>query len=304
MERALEAVSVIVPTTATTERQGSLLRAIDSIRAQRGVRAIPIVVANGARCDRALLDALAGRSDIRFVYRAEGNLPAALRKGRMLVETRFFAELDDDDELLPDALAVRLQPMADPAIDVVVTNGFIRAAGRDVVNLPDIATYQADPLAALMRNLWLAPCAGLFRTSTIGPEFFDGIPAYLEWTYLAMKIALRRNVHFLGRPTFIYNASTSGSLSKSANYVLRQPAAIKAIMALNPPPPIMRQLERKHSAALHNASTWARMEGRYASAWKWHLLSLAGRGGWRYLSYTRRLLRPAPAPQLSAAMSE
>jgi len=113
-------VSVILPTVAVASRAACLGRALQSVFAQESVRVDPIVVANGLDCDHDLLSALGRRRDIRLVRRREGGLAAAITAGRELVDAPYFAELDDDDFLLPGALAAREARMeADRSVDAV-----------------------------------------------------------------------------------------------------------------------------------------------------------------------------------------
>jgi hypothetical protein len=137
--------------------------------------------------------------------------------------------------------------------------------------------------------MWLHPCAGLYRTQRVGREFFEGMPAYLEWTFMAMRLALSREIRFVNEPTFVYNADTAGSLSKSKNYIVQQPHAIKRLMELEPPPHLVRLLKEKYAAALHDASAVELFDGNRAAAWRLHLKSLWHGGLMRYGLYTRHL---------------
>lgn len=287
---SVNSVSVIIPTAATRDRAGSLGRALDSALSQDGVRPDVIVVANGPSCDPDILAALARRRDIRLIRRHEAGLGASISTGRDHVNAPFFAELDDDDLLLPGALARRIERMrAEPTVDAVVTSGFLRAGGRETLNFPEIARFAADPLRALMDSMWLPPCAGLFRTATIPGEYFRAMPPYLEWTYLAMVLALERRIAFVQAPTFVYSEDTPGSLSKSREYVLQQPEAIKRLLRLPVPPDVRRRLRQKYVAALHGASVTGLSLGHTSLAWRLHLRTVLYPRGWRYLSYTRHL---------------
>src|SRR5262245_51696166 len=132
------AVSVIIPTLARPERVPGLMRAIDNVTSQAGGLGLPIVVVNGPFAAPALRESLARRQDLRLITLAEPGLPRALRAGRAAVETAYFCVLDDDDELLPEALAIRLGAFeADPRADVVVTNGYLDGFGRREINIAD-----------------------------------------------------------------------------------------------------------------------------------------------------------------------
>jgi glycosyltransferase involved in cell wall biosynthesis len=118
-------ISVLVCTLARKRRAKLLQRALASIlEGQQGL-GLPVLVVNGTAFDEDLLRRLEARTDIKVIYRAKPSLSAALRAGRKQIETPYFATLDDDDELLPGALAKRLAALtADPKADLVVTNGY------------------------------------------------------------------------------------------------------------------------------------------------------------------------------------
>jgi len=283
---------VILPTTAITTRLCGLNRAIESVLSQQCVEVDLIVIANGPHCDHQILRGLEKRSELRLIYTEEGSYPAALRLGRDQVDAPFFAELDDDDELLPMALATRLDHIErDPAIDVVVTNGILRRGGHDSVGIRDIDSCRTDPLRRLMDDMWLVPCAALYRAATVTPDFFEAIPQAMEWTYVGTRLTLTKNIVFVDVPTFVYNRDTSDSLSRSKRYLLSTPEAMRRLMELELPADIREIVREKHVRSLHAASELERMDGNVSEAWKWHLRTLTHRYGWRYLAYTRHLVR-------------
>jgi len=296
------AVSVIIPTLARPERVPSLMRAIDSITSQAGGCAVPIVVVNGPFAAPAATESLAHRQDLRLITLADASLPLALHAGRAAVETAYFSVLDDDDELLPEAVAIRLGAFeADPRADVVVTNGYLDGFGRREINIADFHEIEREPLRTLLRRNWLSPCAGTFRTRAVPLELFERIPAYREWTYLGLRLALDRTIRFLNRPTFVYRTDTDGSLSKSKAYILGEPRAIAEMLRLDLPSDVRAMVRDHLRAGLHSASDRERVDGNYVAAWGWHLRCLAQAGGWRYLSYTRHLLSGS-ARRMAAAL--
>jgi hypothetical protein len=295
----LPTVSVIIPTTCEARRWESLQRAIDSARDSQGVEVSVIVVVNGKRFDQACLDELRSRTDITVAYREEGSAPLAQRHGRSMVRTGFFAFLDDDDEYLPQALAHRCAPLlADPSLGFVATNGYRRLGTQDRVVVTTARAVQADPLAALARENWLASCGGLFRTSSVSLDYFDDPAPFLEWTYLAYRLALDFKMVFLDVPTFRIN-DTPASLSKSAAYREAELSVLLRIAALPLPRSVMRQVRGKVGRVYHDLSFEARLQGHSARAWGLHVRSLLLPGGWRYLGYSRKLLpfgEPRSAP--------
>lgn len=289
---AARAVSVIMPTKALRERQVLLRRALQSILDQEGVRTVPLIVINGPQQDPDLVRKLQSNNHARVRILDDANLPGALAAGRDMVETEWFAELDDDDTLLPGALAYRVRGLDDDAeLDAVVTNGIRRSASGDIVHLDDLPALRRDPLRALLRGNWLLPGSWLCRTRSVGPWLFDGMPAFRECTYLALQFATRCRLQFLERPTVIWHADTPGSDSKSREYVLAGISAHQRFLELDLPDDVRTSIQRK-LPGLQNAIARLHLEDcRLREAWAWHVRSLREPGGWRQLPFTRHFLR-------------
>jgi glycosyltransferase involved in cell wall biosynthesis len=297
-------VSVIVPTSALPRRRALIWRAINSILDQADICAVPTVIVNGPGRDRDLTRELARDRRLRVHVLEEAGLPNALHVGRRLVDTPWFAELDDDDLLLPGALATRVKALAESdAYDCVVTNGYRRCAGKDTLNIPDMSAVARDPLGAFWKRNWLLPGSYLCRTDRVGPEFFDGMPEALECSFIALRLAASYRITFLDRPTVIWTEDTPGSLSKSRERFVALAGAYERLLMLDLPPSARRKLLERITGEYHSASDWYRREGDRREAWRWHLRSLVRRGGHRYLPYTRRLLWEPFAPRRLAPRS-
>lgn len=296
----LSEITVLIPTIATRARTPHLWKAINSVRAQRGVQVRIVVVANGAASDTGLLARLGERDDIAVLRSPVADFPNALRIGRKAVETAFFAELDDDDELTPDALAQRLELIQrDPDVDVVVSNGRIRKGDVEELSIPDIAAVRADPLRSLLRRNWLLPGSALFRTARVPIDWFDTIPRCLEWTWLGLNLSLHCRIAFLDQPAVVHYADLPFSTDASRHCQFERVNALRALFALPVPADVRRRLRTKLGDALHSVSALHRAEGEWRTAWARHLESLTLPGGWRYLLYTRYLFG-WPTSRLSA----
>ena len=289
-------VSVIVPTTALVERGALLRRALDSILAQTGVRAIPTVVVNGPSRDLAITREILADRRLRSIVREAGGLAGALHAGRGLVDTPWFAELDDDDVLLPGALRLRLDALVDTEHDCVVTNGLRRSGGTDTLHIADIRAVERDPIGAFFESNWLLPGSYLCRTDRVGRDVYDGMPASLECTFLALRLATSYRVRFVGRPTVVWHVDTPGSLSKSREWILAQAGAYRTILDLDLPRRARREVHERISRDCHAVAHLCLQEGRVREAWRWHLRSLCRPGGERFFLYTRKLLWAALAP--------
>jgi glycosyltransferase involved in cell wall biosynthesis len=292
---------VLLATLASAPRAPFLRRALESIRAQQPLRTRAIVVANGADADPALLDELARRPDVTLLRQPEASLPAALALGRAAVDSPAFGQLDDDDELLPGALAARLARLQGPdRPDAVVTNGLVRGGREERESITDAAAVAAAPLDAMMRGNWLLPGAALFRTAAVDADLFARAPRYLEWTYVGLRLALAYRLAVLPQATVVHYEGLEFSVNDSRACLLGRPRAFARVLELPLPPRIRRALRRKRSAAWHQAAERLHADGLYRAAWAAHARSLAGPGGARYLAWTRYLFAlrvPRTAPR-------
>ena len=284
-----------MPTRALRERAAVLHRAIDSVLSQTGVRAVPLVVVNGIGRDPELVQALTADPRLRVLCQEEPGIPAALRAGREVLDTPWFADLDDDDLFLPGALALRVDTLEKrPDCCAVITNGYRRSAsGTDVLNATDDLDVEADPLRAMLRRNWLLPGGYLCRTEAVQPAVFAGMPRYLERTYFALWLLTNCKIVWLKQPTVVYHLDTPLAEWRSRRAVLGQADALRQILTLQLPADVRAVYRTRVARACHTASDREYRAGGLREAWRWHLRSLREPGGWRFLPYTRHLLRAA-----------
>ncbi len=279
-----------MPTRALRHRIPLLERALESVLTQEAVRVVPLVVINGPDGDPEFTRRLSADRRLRVIQLEEADLPTALRTGRKKVDSEYFAELDDDDFMLPQALMVRVQALEElPDLDAVITNGFRRGSDGDKLHINHIAMVEQDPLRALFHGNWLLPGSWLCRTGTVGPELFDGMPRYRECTYFALQLATIYRIKFLDHPTVVWHADTPFSESKSRGYALGEEAALRRILELDLPEDVRVHFQSKLAGAYHIGADLHLREGNRKGAWSWHLQSLRQPGGWRYLPFTRKL---------------
>lgn len=286
-------VTIIIPTLASASRHNSLLRAIESARAASEEPILVLVVVNGCSWNADTMIAVercvaGGRGK---VVRVEApSAPGAVAYGRRLVETEFFGFLDDDDELMPRGLDLRVEVMQiDSACDLVVSNGTRRAGGRDTTILSNLSKVEANPLRELFVENWLPSCGALFRTATVESTYFDDYHDYAEWTWLAYRLALdKRRVRTLAAITFIVN-DTVESLSKTVSYRASYLSLYERMMKCNPPQEIRNMIQMKVAAALHEISCECLDRGDAGGAFRYHLRSLFSPYGLKYLGYSRHV---------------
>ncbi len=281
-------ISIIIATMAESSRTNKLKRAIQSIRSSSSVPISIIVVVNGSRYDQDLCEWLKSQSDIVYDYLTEPSAPKAIRRGVELVQTEFYGCLDDDDELINMAIDKRLKLIrGQKNIDCVISNGYRRIDNSLQTIYSDLEQVAKSPLLNLMRFNWLASCNFIFRKSSVDEHFFNDSHSYGEWTWLAFKLCMQeKNIFVLLDNTFVIN-DTEDSLSKSTNYINAYISLFKRMSSENVPDDIHNIIGSKLTAAYHDASDHALKKGDFKQAFKFHCLSLMGRNGWKYLSYTR-----------------
>src|SRR4030095_308398 len=154
--RPADEVSVVIPTLALRERSALVWRAIESVVSQQDVRAAVIVGINGPLRDPELVGQLYAEPRLRIVEHPDADLPAALRVGRSHVDGQWFTALDDDDFMLPGALAMRVGALRDcNGFDAVVTSGYCRSNEGDTLSIGDVERVARDPLGELVRWNWM-----------------------------------------------------------------------------------------------------------------------------------------------------
>lgn len=284
-------VTVIVPTLATLEREDSLLRALESLATAKGKHAIRvIVVVNGNRYSAHLLKKLPSLG-VELIQIRDASLPAAILEGRKAVTSQYFCFLDDDDLYLPKAIELRVAAINQlPLADMVVTNGLRRSPNREEVALNLLREVESDPQIALFHENWLASCGALYRTASVPVSFFEQPHPYLEWTWLAFRLTCANcRIRVLDVPTFVIN-DTPGSASKSAAYIESPVSLYRRMLELGDRPDVRKLVETRLAAAYHAIADQQLHSRHLITAWTNHLRSLTCQGGWRYASFSRRLI--------------
>jgi len=284
-------ITIIIPTLCENSRKNFILRAIESIKvSEQSVRIL--VVVNGQRFDSNLLETLKARSDIDVVQIAEGSLTKAHLIGRQHVSSEYFSFLDDDDEYLPGALDIRLDYLQrNGAADLVVTNGFSSKNGNDQLTYSRMLNVNDHPLYELFQENWLHNCNHLFRSSSVTTKYFEDSHPYMEWTWLAFRLALDgKKIVALDVPTFRYN-DTPASLSKSSIYLLSSVSLYGRMLSLKPKSDIKKIIRNRLSNAWHSVTVFELQSGHRIKAISAHFRSLTCHwSGLKFLSYTRYLL--------------
>ena len=236
---------------------------------------------------------LARRTDIRFIHANSTTLPQALRVGRDAVDTPFFSELDDDDELLPGALSARLEALrADENVAAVISNAVLRSSHGKRESVPDREAVESDPLRALLTINWMVPGSALFRTDVVTSDYFSRMPPYLEWTYLGLRLALAHRLSFLSEPSAVHWNGLPFSINDSSECRNQRPNAVDRLLELPLPADVRRTLKMKQAAYYHEIADASVTAGARGSAWRAHLKSLFSPSGAKYLPFTRHLIGP------------
>ena len=294
MTRPDPAVTVIIPTLGLRERAASLRIAIGSALEQTGVTTTVLVILNGPARDPGVEHELRDNVRITLVVRDACGLPAALAVGRAMVRTPWFSTLDDDDLYLPGALQLRVRALEEhPECAAAITNGYLRAGSCDTLHVKGGHRIHTDPVRAMLDRNWCLPGSWMCRTSMVCVDVFEGMPSYLECTYLALRIASAHPVVWIDTPTVVYNVGSPLAQSLSRAYVLGQVSALRRIVELNLPGDVRAAFRARIASAYHAAADHERNAGALLEACRWHVASMLQRSGWRYASFTRHLVRDA-----------
>ncbi len=281
-----DGVSVIIGTTCVPARERCLERALASILSQ-DVPVEPIVVVNGPWFSRPLFERLSSTPEIHTVYLEQPGLGGALRLGRGLVTQPFFAFLDDDDVYLPGALSTRMAAIQHEAADLLVTDG-IQVDGQPCHR--DAAFVNADPMRAFLERNWLASCAALYRSSTVPAEYFDSLPAILEWTALAYRLLEdHKKIRYTSDVTYrLYDSPGSASKSFRSETARLERELLQRLFARSGRTDLTALVRTRLRDSAHHESELHFRRGNIAEAWRCHGECLCF-NGWVYWPYMLRL---------------
>jgi len=285
-------ITVIIPTACTSARADSLRRAIDSIVGQKGVSVKPLVIINGQQYSPDIYQSLINNPKVDVKYISEPSAPAAQRHGRSLVLSKYFSFLDDDDEYLPGTLLQRMNILEkNPGLDFVCTNGYKYNTENELL-IDKEPNLHDNPVLTILSQNWLPSAGGLFRSDSVGLEYFDCRVNYFEWTHLAFRLLLdNRKARFLNTPGYRIHV-TPNSLSQSEGYIESYIDFLRILKQYHVNGTVRRKLEQKITRAHHELSDYYMKKGNLKLAWQHHVSSLFRKGGFRYLPYSRYLLMP------------
>ena len=289
-------VTAIICTMAEQKRLSSLLHAIDSLQSATSSPLQITVVVNGQRRSPEVMAALEKIPSIKIISLTVASLTASRLAGRQSVDTPYYCFLDDDDEYLPKAIDLRLEPMLkNDLIDFVISNGYRHTSEKDKICLHNLEQASSAPFHALYKENWLTSCGFLFRSDSIGVDYFEDLHAYVEWTWLAFKLCLHQKKGVVvDVPTFRIH-DTPDSASKSSAYGDAIHTLYLRMLERQPPADIAKIIRQRMGANLHSKADASRRKGLLSEAWQLHLRSLLCPGGLRYLPFSRHLLMASPS---------
>jgi glycosyltransferase involved in cell wall biosynthesis len=283
--------TVVIASLCDEARSELLRRACGSVRAMAGGHDYSIiVVANGPRVSSKVLDWLATKPDVRVIRLRSGSHPLARRVGAEMADSEFLAFLDDDDELLPNTLAPKIEYFRQhPEVDVLVTDG-LRVNGSTVTKIfPPPEVRCQDLVETLMRAGWGA-CALTLRAQKIDLAAFDAEFRHMEWTLTTLELARHYRFGFLDEPTYRYYEHALDSLSKSAEHSLAVPEVWRRLSKGYAGTRYDAVVRRRYGAECHHASREYARQGRMRDAWRLHAESLTAHGGLALVPFSAKLL--------------
>jgi teichuronic acid biosynthesis glycosyltransferase TuaG len=257
-----ESISVVI---STFERPQACERALASVLDQLDQPLEVIVCDNGSRDETQQLFRDWEQRDRRVRYARIANntgTPAAPRNlGVAQARGDWVAFLDDDDEWLPQKLAVQRPLMREQGPDLIATNALRSSGGAYFADAP--ALFEPVRSELLRANAIITSSALVRRHVVRFPEqrWLGGVEDYAAWLDLADRGA---RFAILGEPLVRYEDSASQRLSRAR---LRGESAIALLAwkrALRWPPDRddARAALRKTTGAAYVATTGLRDAAR------------------------------------------
>jgi glycosyltransferase involved in cell wall biosynthesis len=282
--------TVVIASLCDDARGELLKRACDSVRAMASASDYSIiVVANGPRVSSTVLDWLATRADVRVIRLRSGSHPLARRVGAEVANSEFLAFLDDDDELMPNTLAPKLDHFRQhPEVDVLVTDG-LRVDDSTVTTIfPPPESRHADLIETMMHAGWGAGAITL-RAQNIDLSVFHTEFRHMEWTLTTLELARRHRFAFLDVPTYRYYDNTPNSLSKCTEHSLAGPVVWRRLLKVYAGTAYEATVRRRYGTMCHDASWECARLGKMRDAWRLHAESLRSPGGLAFVSFSAKL---------------
>jgi glycosyltransferase involved in cell wall biosynthesis len=250
-------ISVIVPTTCELRRATFIQRAVRSVLLQQRVLCELIIVVNGDKFDRKLLDSLKCDNRLKTLQIQEAHVSLARFHGVRESRSDYLCFLDDDDEFLAGALQFRVDVMrAKPDVDVLVTNGYCFCGADRLLVDANLASQIREDLAHSFLSVnWFASPASLFRSSSLEVDFFDLSHKYFEWTYLFFKlVAAGKRIEYSDAVTYRKFEDHGFSVSDSDAYYLAYPGFLLDLLKLPLDKRIRSALRHRYVTALSGVS--------------------------------------------------
>lgn len=220
--RKTPVVSVVVPTYNSARY---IRQALDSLQAQT-FSDYEVIVVNDGSDDRDELEDILRAHPLPIVYLSQENkgVSAARNAAIRIAKGEFYAQLDADDQWLPDYLEVQLKVLVDnPDVALVYPNATIIGDDSDAqlefmkvspsqgeVNFDSLVRQQCTVMTCVTARLSAIKDAGMFDESLSSCEDFD----------LWLRVAKNGRVTYHRRVLALYRRH-QGSLSSDRVWMLR-----------------------------------------------------------------------------------
>ncbi len=228
----MPAVSVII---TTYNRAGLLVEAIESVRSQTYADWELIVVddESGDSTSQVMEEWVRRDARIRYVRQKHAGVAAARNRGISEARGEFLAFLDDDDEFLPEKLAVQSDYLRrHPAAGFVYSQMEVANPGRMVIEPQAEAAVRN--LAELFDRCLIRPSGVLCRSGILHQAGeFDASVEPCEDYDLWLKMAALAPFGFIERPLARYGV-LPGSASKNFVRQNRKRAILLKRVRVNP----------------------------------------------------------------------
>ncbi len=264
---------------------------------QEGVHVSCVVIVNGNDANSTVLRNLQADSRIQCIVEPAADKAQATLIARKLVQTEFFAYLDDDDELLPRGLEPGVRHLLEHGeLACVATNGEYVTGNVVRPVFSDMEHVRKDFAHAVLRSRnWLAAGGAVFRSSAVGEEYFDALPPHREWTLIAFRIASRLKVAFLDVYTYRIH-STPYSQSKTCTYVEAGAEIPRLMLRWSRRWNHVLSIQQRENDAYRLACSYHRINGNSQRAWHFYRKAICSPFGISFVPYAALLIAKERRP--------
>lgn len=302
-------ISVIIP---TYNRMDMLRRAVTSVLTQENCGKIEVIVVDDGSSDGTCEMVARDYPQVKLLKQAHKGAPAARNLGMSRASGDCIALLDDDDELLPESLAVRMKALVqNPEIDLVCADYLNCAPGSpegesyfehiqlwsfvETTQLSAGVFFCHDFFDAQLRLPIASTISLILRRHAIkDDEYFDeDLIRGQDWEFV-LRFSQNHSVGLLGSPVALRHCHDGNMVRPQERRLLNQILLDRKVLGWTRLTEDQRQFckERLGNDLFEAAYYFSRQSGKKATALRYWMASARYGVGRRTLKLLVRCLLP------------